>query len=143
MAQQLMLQDPEEVRVEAFSTGLLKWIGNKQRVAHLIASYFPRSFRTYFEPFVGSAAVLSTLSPQTAVASDRFGPLFEIWKALTDSPAVVKSWYRERWDLYKSGDRVVRYEEIKASYNRRPNGADLLFLCRACYGGVVRFRKAD
>ena len=30
-----------------------------------------------------------------------------------------------------------------ASYNREPNGADLLFLCRACYGGVVRFRKHD
>src|SRR5262249_16615924 len=27
--------------------------------------------------------------------------------------------------------------------NARPNGADLLFLCRSCYGGVVRFRKAD
>ncbi len=24
-----------------------------------------------------------------------------------------------------------------------PNGPDLLFLCRSCYGGVVRFRKAD
>jgi DNA adenine methylase len=35
------------------------------------------------------------------------------------------------------------YEQILASYNARPNGADLVFLCRACYGGVVRFRKAD
>lgn len=35
------------------------------------------------------------------------------------------------------------YERIKASYNRRPNGADLVFLCRACYGGVVRFRQSD
>ena len=35
------------------------------------------------------------------------------------------------------------YERIKARYNTKPNGADLLFLCRACYGGVVRFRKAD
>lgn len=35
------------------------------------------------------------------------------------------------------------YEEIKASYNKHPNGADLLFICRSCYGGVVRFRKSD
>ena len=41
------------------------------------------------------------------------------------------------------GDKVAVYEEIKASYNAQPNGADLLFLCRSCYGGVVRFRKAD
>jgi DNA adenine methylase len=39
-----------------------------------------------------------------------------------------------------SGNRVEKYEEIKASYNSNPNAADLLFLSRSCYGGVVRFR---
>ena len=42
-----------------------------------------------------------------------------------------------------SREKVKGYEEIKASYNRKPNGADLLFLCRSCYGGVVRFRQGD
>lgn len=42
-----------------------------------------------------------------------------------------------------SGDKVEEYEAIKASYNRSANEADLLFLSRSCYGGVVRFRKAD
>jgi DNA adenine methylase len=32
---------------------------------------------------------------------------------------------------------------VKASFNATPNGADLLYLCRSCYGGVVRFRKND
>lgn len=41
------------------------------------------------------------------------------------------------------GDKVSGYEAIKASYNANPNPADLLFLSRSCYGGVVRFRKAD
>ncbi|TMV82561.1 DNA adenine methylase, partial [Thioclava sp. BHET1] len=35
------------------------------------------------------------------------------------------------------------YEAVKARYNAAPNGADLLFLSRVCYGGVVRFRKSD
>ncbi len=42
-----------------------------------------------------------------------------------------------------AGDKVEVYEQIKASYNANPNGANLLFLCRSCYGGVVRFRQAD
>lgn len=42
-----------------------------------------------------------------------------------------------------SGDKVEAYEKMKASYNTQPNGADLLFLCRSCYGGVVRFRQSD
>jgi hypothetical protein len=37
---------------------LLKWIGNKQRFAAAIARVFPSNFKTYFEPFVGSGAVL-------------------------------------------------------------------------------------
>jgi DNA adenine methylase len=43
----------------------------------------------------------------------------------------------------KSGEKVGRYEQIKASYNAKPNAADLLFLSRSCYGGVVRFRQSD
>lgn len=55
----------------------------------------------------------------------------------------MKLWYRERFKQLLAGEKVAEYERIKASYNRRANGADLLFLCRSCYAGVVRFRKAD
>lgn len=130
-------------KVIPFTTGLLKWIGNKQRFAPEIVSYFPEEFGTYFEPFVGSGAVLATLAPQKAIASDSFRPLIEIWQTLATNPSLVKRWYEDRWDLYERGNRVDQYERIKASFNAKPNGADLLFLCRSCYGGVVRFRQAD
>ena len=122
---------------------LLKWIGNKQRYASRIIQQFPPSFGTYFEPFLGSGAVLASLAPKRAVASDVFVPLIEIWKALRTNPELLKSWYRERYDQMLSGDKVEEYEKIKKAYNRQPNGADFLFLCRSCYAGVVRFRKAD
>ena len=57
---------------------LLKWVGNKQRFAYEIASYFPAEFGVYFEPFLGSEAVLGELAPAKGVASDVFGPLIEI-----------------------------------------------------------------
>ncbi len=126
-----------------FKPQLLKWIGNKQRFAHEIAGYFPERFGTYFEPFLGSGAVLATLAPERAVASDILGPLMEIWRTLATEPQRLKIWYAERWYTFMGGDRLERYERIKASYNAHPNGADLLFLSRACYGGVVRFRQAD
>jgi DNA adenine methylase len=131
-------------RVEPFSTQLLKWIGNKQRFAHEIVSYFPASFGRYYEPFIGSGAVLGTLAPATATGSDAFGPLIEIWQNLRRDPELLKSWYAERWVRFKAAqDKKTGYEQIKASYNRKPNGPDLLFLCRSCYGGVVRFRQSD
>ena len=126
-----------------FRLQLLKWIGNKQRFAHQITSYFPARFGTYFEPFLGSGAVLGTLAPKKALASDAFAPLVEIWRTLKHSPETLKRWYADRWHAMDRGDKREQYERIKASYNARPGGADLVFLCRACYGGVVRFRQAD
>lgn len=126
-----------------FRLQLLKWIGNKQRFAHEIASYFPAEYGTYIEPFLGSGAVLGTLAPERAIASDAFAPLMEIWQTLRESPDDLKEWYASRRDRVMRGDKVLGYEQVKASYNRQPSGADLVFLCRACYGGVVRFRKRD
>ena len=129
--------------ISPFRSQLLKWIGNKQRFAHEIASFFPHDFGTYYEPFVGSGAVMGTLAPARGVASDAFLPLIEIWQALVQSPTTLKSWYGDRWHAFQAGEKVAEFERIKASYNARPKGADLLFLCRTCYGGVVRFRKRD
>jgi DNA adenine methylase len=130
-------------QVVPFKRQLLKWIGSKQRFAHEIASFFPPRIGRYFEPFLGSAAVLGTLAPAEAVGSDVFKPLIEIWQTLHADPARLKEWYAERRGAMLGGDKAAGYERIKASYNANPNGADLLFLCRSCYGGVVRFRQAD
>lgn len=141
-AQQLFFQISRDRHPPAAGQ-LLKWIGNKHRFAREIVSHFPEHFRVYREPFLGSGAVLGTLAPESAVASDSFRPLVEIWQLLHDDPESLKKCYEDRWLAMMAGSKVAEYEKIKASYNARPNGADLLFLSRACYGGVVRFRQAD
>jgi DNA adenine methylase len=144
MMHQNWLFENETVRTIApFKAQLLKWIGNKQRFAHEIASYFPGDIAEYIEPFLGSGAVLGTLRPTRATASDRFAPLIEIWQTLQKKPLLLKEWYRERYAAVNATSKEDVFRKVKASFNRRPNGADLLFICRVCYGGVVRFRKAD
>ncbi len=136
-------QRPSCVTAQPFGQQLLKWIGNKQRFAPEIISYFPQSAGRYFEPFLGAGGVLGTLAPTNGLASDIFEPLMEIWITLKSNPKLLTQWYQKRWQQMMSGDKVAEYEQIKANYNKRPNAADLLFLCRSCYGGVVRFRKID
>ncbi len=92
---------------------------------------------------MGSGAVLGTLAPKQAIGSDNFRPLIEIWQALKSDPDLLKRWYAQRWEQVTNGNKAEGYERVKAAYNSYPNGADLLFLCRSCYGGVVRFRQAD
>jgi DNA adenine methylase len=131
-----------QAAVPPFKTQLLKWIGSKQRIAHLIAAEFP-AHGAYHEPFLGAGGVMGTMAPVQGFGADTFAPLIEIWQALSREPAMLKDWYAQRWQRFHAGDRVAGYEAIKASYNAAPNGADFLFLTRSCYGGVVRFRAKD
>lgn len=140
---------PEEMPIpcsggtKPFRTQLLKWIGNKQKQADSIIDFFPERFGTYFEPFLGSGGVLGVLTPKNALASDAFAPLVQIWQTLQDDKDELKQQYAGRYALIEQIGKKAAYNKVLASYNSSPNGADLLFLCRACYGGVVRFRKID
>lgn len=127
-------------QLRAFRTQLLKWVGNKQKQADSIIAHFP-NFRTYFEPFLGSGGVLGTLAPERAVASDVFLPLVEIWQTLRKDKKLLKRQYADRYELISKMGKREAYEAVLGNFNKSPNGADLLFLCRTCYGGVVRFRK--
>lgn len=126
-----------------FRAQLLKWIGNKQKQADAIIGYFPNHVGTYFEPFLGSGGVLGVLAPRRAIASDGFLPLMEIWRSLLIDKEQLKQDYAARYGLVAKLGKQRAYDHIRESYNTHPNGADLVFLCRACYGGVVRFRKLD
>ncbi|HET6515789.1 MAG TPA: DNA adenine methylase [Thermodesulfovibrionales bacterium] len=140
MKQLKLLDHVPDNDVKPFRRQLLKWSGNKQRIAHEIVSHFPEKGGKYFEPFLGSGAVLATYAPEKGVGSDNFRPLMEIWQTLKKSPRTLMKWYTERWEKMKSGEKAEVYEEIKAHYNRSPNGGDLLFLSHSCSEGALRFR---
>jgi len=119
---------------------LIKYIGNKSRFAEHICSTFPKDQKTYFEPFVGSGAVLGCLAPKRAIAADTMKPLIEMWKLLQKRPQELIDSYRESYGKYQR-NRLEVYESIKARFNRANNPHDFLFISRTCYGGVIRFRR--
>lgn len=86
---------------------------------------------------------MATVSPKNGLGSDTFLPLMEIWMMLKSNPQKLVEWYAERYHHIGPKSKEEVYEQVKASYNQGPNGADFLFLSRACYGGIIRFRKAD
>ena len=108
-----------------------------------ITSYFPDTFNNYFEPFLGSGAILATVNPKKGFGSDTFLPLIEIWQQLSKNPLGLIGWYAERRNCIGVETKEEVYKRVLKSYNSNPNGADFLFLTRACYGGIVRFRKSD
>jgi DNA adenine methylase len=122
---------------------LLKWVGNKQKFAVEITRYFPTDINRYIEPFLGSGAILATVAPNNGLGSDVFKPLIEIWQKLASDPNALIDWYAERRNRLEAEVKEDIYKSVLAAYNSQPNGADFLYLTRSCYGGIVRFRKAD
>lgn len=119
---------------------LLKWVGNKFRYADVIARYLPSKLGTYYEPFVGTGAVLATLAPERAIASDALPTLIELLQMVqSDSETLVQHYDSARKEILRGGRPI--YERIKSRYNRNPNPKDLLVLSRTCYGGVMRFTR--
>jgi DNA adenine methylase len=119
---------------------LLKWVGNKFRYAEAIAAHLPDELGTYFEPFVGTGAVLATLAPRRAVASDALPVLVDLLQAVQDDPAPLIDHYAEaRAEIMAEGRNA--YEAIKARFNDDANPHDLLVISRTCYGGVMRFTR--
>lgn len=117
---------------------LFKWIGNKFRYANEITSYFPDNYNNYMEPFLGTGAILSTLSPKKAYASDTLSPLIAFWNLLKeDHEKVIKYYEKVITEYYKDRNKI--YNMIKEQYNNNPNPLDLMIISRTCYGGVLRF----
>lgn len=139
----LFAEEHPTLALRPFRAQLLKWIGNKQKHAQWIIPHFPEKLGMYIEPFLGSGGILGALAPARAIAGDVFPPLMEIWDTLHDDRELLKEQYAERYALIGRVGKANAYEQILGNYNRNPSGADLVFLCRACYGGVVRFRKRD
>lgn len=131
---------------------LLKWIGNKQRFAETIVRYMPEKFNNYYEPFLGSGAVMAQLLHTSknshipvfnkAYASDILPFLIEIFDLVKNDPDSLTEYYKKEISEYYK-DPISKYDEIRDRFNKNHNPYDFCLLSRTCYSGIVRFRKAD
>lgn len=130
---------------------LLKWVGNKRKTAKEIIQHFPTQFNDYYEPFVGSGAVLAELEEQSiallpnfnnAYASDNNPYLIEIFNYVKTDPETLIEYYAKNIENYMD-DKKKNYLIIRDRFNKNHNGLDFCLLSRTCYGGIIRFRKSD
>ncbi len=137
-----LFQEDEHLAPRTRPSGqLLKWVGNKHRYAEVIAQHLPAEPGAYFEPFVGTGAVLATMWPERGVAGDTLGVLIDLLRLVQDdADRLIAHYERSRADVLARGR--VAYEGVKARFNAQPNPEDLLVISRTCYGGVVRFTRA-
>lgn len=139
-------------------TQLLKWVGNKHRHAEEIISYMPKEFKNFYEPFLGSGAVLAHLmyrknnklynEPkfERAFAGDILPYVIDIFNDVKNEPQKLINYYEKHISNYYSDDPEVKkknYEDIKKKFNEEKSYLDFMLLSRTCYSGIIRFRKYD
>jgi DNA adenine methylase len=118
---------------------VIKWSGSKRSIAPLLARLLPNAAR-YFEPFVGSGAMLPFRPCETAIAGDVIPELIALWQAIRNAPELTADEYAERWRrLQREGHTA--YYAIRDSFNATRDPHDFLFLTRTCVNGLIRFNS--
>lgn len=117
----------------------LKWAGGKRWLAKRHADLFPESFGTYYEPFLGGAAVFFHLAPETSVLSDANSDLIATYTALKSDWKTVKALLgvhaQHHSDAYfyeRRADKPFDSAELAAWF---------LYMNRACYNGLYRVNR--
>lgn len=139
-----MLVDRAEVSLRA-STPLssvprpfLRWAGSKRLVLSHIAPYLPPSYNTYFEPFLGSAALFFLLRPRAAVLSDACRALVETYAGVRTGPSRV---LRHLASLAPGKEAYYHVREnMSRGHFRR--AAQFIYLNRMCWNGLYRVNSA-
>ena len=119
---------------------VIKWTGSKRTIADQIVSVFPQEYDNYYEPFIGSGAIVYQLSPSEAICGDLCEPLIGIWNIIRDEPEDLIAYYRRVWNrLQEEGPDV--YYEIRDKFNQTKKPEHLFFLSRTCVNGLIRFNS--
>jgi DNA adenine methylase len=137
---------------------ILKWAGGKRQLLPALRQYYPSEFQTYFEPFLGSAAVFLDLHNGGRLArgarlSDSSRDLIGCYVAVRDAVEGVIEELDRLADGYRRSGGAHYYEirnrfngmrrELKAASRYPPAlAAMLIYLNRTGYNGLFRLNAA-
>jgi len=126
----------------------VKWAGGKGHLLRKLEEHFPRSFSTYYEPFLGGGAVFFRLvekSPRfNAVLSDSNAELINAYNVVKNNIAELVKQLRLHATRYKLSPKEYYYRvRDKVPWDNVGRAAHLIFLNRTCYNGLYRVNKMN
>lgn len=127
---------------------IIKWVGGKQGNLQYIRDRLPKEFNTYYEPFLGGAAVLLDLNPTNAVANDINSELINMYCQVRDHVEEVIEFLavldnqHEIWAEPKEYYYITRrnFNECLGT-NSAVQAARFIYLNKHCFNGLYRVNK--
>ncbi|MBN2192047.1 MAG: DNA adenine methylase [Polyangiaceae bacterium] len=123
---------------------VLKWAGGKTQLLERILPLLPERIDTYFEPFVGGAAVFFALASRKrfrrAVLADRNAELVDVYRALQQDVDGVIRWLVK----YGENHNEDAFYHVRANRPTRlvHRAARLIYLNKTGYNGLYRVNRA-
>lgn len=130
---------------------LVKWVGGKRQLLNKLIEYMPKKLNknfTYYEPFVGGAALLFELTPKNAVINDINQELVNVYRVMCDEIKYNKMLIRLR--LHQKNNNEDYYYKIrsqdrnKRSFNKLSDwgkAARTIYLNKTCFNGLYRVNR--
>lgn len=121
----------------------VKWAGGKKQLLDSLELYFPKDFKTYYEPFLGGGAVffylVNTRPRFRAVLSDTNAELILTYNVIKTNVEDLIGKLLEHAKLYRVEPKEYFYK-VRASEpeNDLDKAALLIFLNRTCFNGLYR-----
>ncbi|MEG3840824.1 DNA adenine methylase [Microcoleus sp. herbarium14] len=121
----------------------LKWAGGKTRLIGQYQPYFPKKFKTYYEPFLGGGAVFFYLAQQhpslQAVLTDINPELINAYCCVRDQVEELILLLFEHQSEHSKDNKEYYYSVRSRTYKTDlEKAARLIYLNRTCYNGLYR-----
>lgn len=124
-----------------------KWTGGKRQLLTELEARLPKSFDTYYEPFIGGGALFFHLIPQKAVINDYNSEIINCYKVIKENPHELvrelgihasrnsKEYYLE----IRSADRDGRIKD----FSDAEKAARILYMLKVNFNGLYRVNSKN
>lgn len=122
---------------------ILKYRGGKSREIIKFEQYFPHTFDTYIEPFLGGGAVYFYLEPQNSIINDINEKLISFYLNVRNDFDVLREQLDNLQSIYEENQRSFR--ELKGDTNERVENRNeaLYYSIRDMYNGKIPSEYLD
>jgi DNA adenine methylase len=124
---------------------IVKWVGGKTKLLPELRARLPKTYRRYFEPFLGGGALFFSLEPHDAVLGDMNGALINMYQAVADNVDDVIGVLKNHRAAHA---RENYYYEIRTWWNEgywlddpSVRAAAFIYLNKTCFNGLWRVNK--
>jgi DNA adenine methylase len=114
----------------------LKWAGGKGQLLLQYQPFFPKTFATYYEPFLGGGAIFFRLLPERAVLTDINPELVNVYCCVRDQVEAMVDQLAQHQCLHSPD----YYYQMRAcpGQTKVEKAARFVYLNKTCYNGLYR-----